>query len=64
MEEFAIRVLYTVNTRVLYKSAIDVWWNVCIGSYFSTSLRGVAQPGRAPRSGRGGRRFKSSRPDQ
>ena len=26
--------------------------------------RGVAQPGSAPRSGRGGRRFKSSRPDQ
>ncbi len=28
------------------------------------SERGVAQPGRAPRSGRGGRRFESSRPDQ
>ena len=26
--------------------------------------RGVAQPGSAPRSGRGSRRFKSSRPDQ
>jgi hypothetical protein len=26
--------------------------------------RGVAQPGRAPGSGPGGRRFKSSRPDQ
>ncbi len=26
--------------------------------------RGVAQTGSAPRSGRGGRRFKSSRPDQ
>ena len=25
--------------------------------------RGVAQPGSAPRSGRGSRRFKSSRPD-
>jgi hypothetical protein len=34
---------------------------------FFKSLRGssrdVAQPGRAPRSGRGGRWFKSSRPD-
>jgi hypothetical protein len=26
--------------------------------------RGVAQPGSAPRSGRGGRRFESSHPDQ
>ncbi len=32
--------------------------------YFRKELfRGVAQPGRAPRSGRGGRRFKSSHPD-
>ena len=31
--------------------------------YFSLS-RGVAQPGRAPGSGPGGRRFKSSLPDQ
>lgn len=32
--------------------------------YFRTAFRGVAQPGRAPRSGRGGRRFKSSHPDE
>ena len=30
----------------------------------SRDSRGVAQPGRAPRSGRGGRRFKSCRSDQ
>src|ERR1700754_4079881 len=30
----------------------------------SCSSRGVAQPGRAPGSGPGGRRFKSSLPDQ
>ena len=29
----------------------------------SQSIRGVAKPGIAPRSGRGDRRFKSSRPD-
>lgn len=29
----------------------------------SEKIRGVAQPGRAPGSGPGGRRFKSSRPD-
>ncbi len=32
--------------------------------YTSSVKRGVAQPGSAPRSGRGGRRFKSSLPDQ
>ena len=32
-------------------------------SYTSMSCRDVAQSGRAPRSGRGGRWFKSSRPD-
>jgi hypothetical protein len=31
---------------------------------FHRPCRGVAQPGRAPGSGPGGRRFKSSRPDQ
>jgi hypothetical protein len=31
---------------------------------FIRPCRGVAQPGRAPGSGPGGRRFKSSRPDQ
>ena len=35
-----------------------------IRCYKLRSSRGVAQPGRAPRSGRGGRRFKSSLPDQ
>ena len=30
----------------------------------AASRRGVAQPGRAPGSGPGGRRFKSSLPDQ
>src|SRR5215212_10133756 len=33
------------------------------GCYNNLLSRDVAQPGSAPRSGRGGRRFKSSRPD-
>lgn len=33
-------------------------------SIFFDSFRGVAQSGRAPRLGRGGRRFESFRPDQ
>ncbi len=34
------------------------------GDYFEGRLeRGVAQPGSAPASGAGGRRFKSGRPD-
>ncbi|CRI62878.1 hypothetical protein THIOKS11020015 [Thiocapsa sp. KS1] len=32
--------------------------------YYCASYRGVAQPGSAPEWGSGGRRFKSSRPDQ
>ncbi len=34
-----------------------------LASSFRKSCRGVAQPGRAPGSGPGGRRFKSSLPD-
>jgi hypothetical protein len=33
-------------------------------AWVATFRRGVAQPGRAPGSGPGGRRFKSSLPDQ
>ncbi len=33
-------------------------------TYYCLSYRGVAQPGSAPEWGSGGRRFKSSRPDQ
>ena len=34
--------------------------------YFTNNqfIRGVAQPGSAPRSGRGGRQFESGHPDQ
>src|SRR5580698_1452086 len=35
-----------------------------LGLHLATPCRGVAQPGRAPGSGPGGRRFKSSLPDQ
>src|SRR5579859_2038768 len=38
--------------------------SVFYGSSFALRRRGVAQPGRAPGSGPGGRRFKSSLPDQ
>ena len=34
-----------------------------MNTQFATHVRGVAQPGRAPGSGPGGRRFKSSLPD-
>jgi hypothetical protein len=42
------------------RSKMDLGWS---GSRLRPTRRGVAQPGRAPGSGPGGRRFKSSLPD-
>ena len=39
------------------------YWNL-FGYYFLITCRGVAQLARAPRLGRGGRRFESDHPDQ
>ncbi len=36
----------------------------CLAGFVAIEYRGVAQPGSAPAWGAGGRRFKSSRPDQ
>ena len=38
-------------------------WYIQTSDHTLEFIRGVAQPGRAPASGAGGRRFKSSRPD-
>ena len=42
---------------------LDITWTVLYNSEVSSSQRGVAQLGRALRSGRRGRRFKSCRLD-
>lgn len=50
--------------RLNYKIRIIRLANSLKCRIFALNVRGVAQPGRAPRSGRGGRRFKSSHPDR
>ena len=42
----------------------DVWFFSVKVSVILSCFRGVAQPGSVPAWGAGGRRFKSSRPDQ
>ena len=53
---------------ILFNGILTLWpfrpSALAVPIIFIRPCRGVAQPGRAPGSGPGGRRFKSSRPDQ
>ena len=49
----------TGHSQVVYLASLK-----CLSYLYFQTKRGVAQPGSAPQWGCGGRRFKSSRPDQ
>ena len=55
--------VFTVAVRGIWGIA-TYYGCVRAGKTLQLKIRGVAQPGRAPGSGPGGRRFESSRPDQ
>src|SRR5213594_446775 len=55
--------LNTANVTITTECVVTAPFSIAVSTPWKR-CRGVAQPGRAPGSGPGGRRFKSSLPDQ